>query len=232
MAKGGVYEILNTTNSKRYVGSAANLPRRKKEHLRRLRGNKHHNRYLQRSWNKYGEKVFKFDVIEYWEPEFLVSMEQWWMNMLQPEYNIAPVAGSPLGVTHTAETRAKMSEAHMGTTLSEETKNKISNALMGNTNGVNGPGFIGKHTAESKAKMSAALKGKKRGTPSEETKAKISAAMKGNVPWNRGKPGHKNTAETRAKLSAALKGKPWSPARRAAEDARQAKNNTKENDNG
>ena len=77
MAKSGVYEILNTTNGKRYVGSAVNLYQRKHVHLSTLRRNCHHNRYLQRAWNKYGEECFKYSVLEYWEPKFLVTFEQW-----------------------------------------------------------------------------------------------------------------------------------------------------------
>lgn len=47
----------------------------------------------------------------------------------------------------------------------------------------------GKHfslSEETKAKMSASHKGKKRAPFSEEHKAKISATLKGNVPWNKG----------------------------------------------
>ena len=55
-----------------------------------------------------------------------------------------------------------------------------------------------KHSAETRAKMSAAMRGKKRGPMSEEHRAAISAA-------NRGKT---NSPEARAKLSAAKTGKP------------------------
>ena len=84
-----------------------------------------------------------------------------------------------------------------------------------------GDGQVG-CTQETRAKMSAAKKGKpahnkgKKGKPhSAETKAKMSAAHKGKSPSNKGKPAHnrgvKATAETRAKLSAAHKGKKHSP---------------------
>ena len=183
--KSGIYEILNTINGKRYVGSAVSLPRRKKEHRRRLLGNYHRNQYLQNAWNKYGENAFEFDVLEYWEPEFLVSMEQWWMNMLQPEYNILPTAGSPLGYRHTKESLAKQSLAQMGRKHSDETKAKISAAHMGHSN------FLGhKHTEETKAKMSAWQKGR---TLTKEHKANISAAHKGK----------KRSAESRANMSSA-----------------------------
>ena len=213
MTKSGVYEILNTTNGHRYIGSAVSLRKRKHDHWRELRRDTHCNEHLQRAWNKYGEDAFKFDVLEYWEPEFLVSFEQWWMNMLQPEYNIRPVAGSSLGVKRTAETRAKMSAAMMGKLMgykhTETTRARISAALMGNQRALGR-----KHTKEMKAKISAAMKGIKK---TGEHKANISVA----------RVGMKFTNKHRAKISAAKKGKPWPPARRAAEDARQAKNNTR-----
>jgi len=166
MAKGGVYEILNTASGKRYVGSAVNLPRRKKEHWRGLRGNCHPNQRLQNSWNKYGESAFEFGVIEYWEPEFLVSFEQWWMNMLRTEYNIAPVAGNSLGVKRTDEFKTKQRERE----ATDETRARLSAALAGNKN------CLGrKLSVETRAKISKALKGHK---ISEETKAKISASLR------------------------------------------------------
>lgn len=78
----------------------------------------------------------------------------------------------------------------LGRVYNTETKAKMSAAAMGNT------AHLGmKHTAEAKAKMSARLKA--RGGPSAETKAKISATLKG----------RKHTAEHKAKLSAAAKGR-------------------------
>ena len=59
----------------------------------------------------------------------------------------------------------------------------------------------GKHSEESKAKISAAKKGKTRGPMSEEQKAKMSAAQKGK----------KMSEESKAKLSASRKGKTQGP---------------------
>ena len=88
-----------------------------------------------------------------------------------------------------------------GRKLSEETKAKISAARKGKK---------GKpHSEESKAKISAANKGKKGKPLSEEHKAKISAA-------NKGKP---LSEETKAKLSASLKDNiPWNKGRKLSEE--------------
>lgn len=110
----GIYSITNSQNGKRYVGSAVDIKRRWREHRSDLRHNRHHNKYLQNSWNKHREDRFEFEVLEYWEPEFLISFEQWWMNVLKPEYNISSTAGSPLGYRHTEEAKTKQSKAQMG----------------------------------------------------------------------------------------------------------------------
>ena len=166
--RSGVYEILNKTNGHRYVGSAVAMDKRWAKHKSDLFGNSHHSTYLQNAWNKYGEDAFEFEVLEQWEPEFLVSMEQWWMNMLRPEYNIAPVAGSSLGCKHTDVAKAKMSVAQTGNTKA-----------LGNTNVL---GY--KHTKDAKKKISAALKGNThaRGLrgyrQSESHRAKRAAALR------------------------------------------------------
>ena len=71
----------------------------------------------------------------------------------------------------------------------DETKAKISAANKGKQNSL---GY--KHSAETRAKQSESKKGRKR---SDETKSKMSASMKGK----------KHTDETRAKISAANKGR-------------------------
>lgn len=58
----GVYQIYNTVNGKRYIGSSIHIEQRFKEHLRNLRANKHVNAHLQSAWNKYGEHSFVFEA--------------------------------------------------------------------------------------------------------------------------------------------------------------------------
>lgn len=131
--KSGIYVILNTETKDRYVGQAANLDKRFKEHVKNLKGNYHCNAYLQRSFNKYGLQSFVFNVIEYCEIDCLTTQEQFWIDQLQPEYNAAPVAGSMLNYKHTDEARANMSKAHIGKKwCSEERRKKLSERMKGN----------------------------------------------------------------------------------------------------
>jgi len=170
----GIYKIKNMINGRIYIGSAINFPRRVTQHVSSLNTNKHHSKYLQNSWNKYGEHNFIFGLIEQVEDSGeLIVREQYWMDTLNPEYNICPTAGSRLGSKSTAETKArisknnakywlgksipedvkkKMSESSKGCAHSKSTKKKISEA----TTGENHPMYGKKHSASAKTKMAKA----------------------------------------------------------------------------
>jgi group I intron endonuclease len=61
----GVYKITNTLDGKVYIGSTTiDTDWRWSTHLALLRRGKHHNRHLQRAWDKYGESAFSFEVVE------------------------------------------------------------------------------------------------------------------------------------------------------------------------
>ena len=160
----GVYLILNMINSKCYVGSGVNAYWRIAQHKKRLkRGG--HTRHLQNAWNRYGEHLFSFAVIEHCRVEKLLKREQLWINYFRSAderfgYNIAPIAGSILGIKRPLETRKKMSEANRRRGgHSAETRRKIGDA---NRN----------PSQETRRKMSEAAK--KRPPPSKETRDKIS----------------------------------------------------------
>jgi len=74
----GVYKITNTITNDFYIGLAISLDNRKCIHFCLLRKNKHGNQFLQNSWNKYGEKVFIFEILENVEiKENLIIREQY-----------------------------------------------------------------------------------------------------------------------------------------------------------
>lgn len=60
----GVYKIQNRINHKVYIGETNDFKRRWSEHKRLLRKGQHHCKRLQKEWNKYGERCFKFRVVE------------------------------------------------------------------------------------------------------------------------------------------------------------------------
>ena len=117
-----IYRIQNLKTGDFYIGSSKDFTYRKWCHLRDLRSGKHHNPILQNSWNKHGEKCFLFAIIEEIEDSSkLVEREQYYLDTLNPRYNICRLAGSPLGIKHTYEARLNMSNAHKK--LTEEDRN-------------------------------------------------------------------------------------------------------------
>lgn len=132
MKVGGVYQIINLVNRKRYIGSAVSFKKRWGQHLSALRRGQHWNRHLQHAFDKYGEEAFAFSIREQIEDSSqLILREQHFLDTLLPDYNISPTAGSPLGFRHSLEARRKISEARMGKRHSPETRRKLSRQRWG-----------------------------------------------------------------------------------------------------
>lgn len=97
----GIYLIVNHANGKVYVGSThVNFYDRWKHHTENLRNQKHNNVYLQHAWNKYGEAMFEFMVLEEIEDESkIIQAEQFYLDIFYGtnSYNIHPIAKSPVG---------------------------------------------------------------------------------------------------------------------------------------
>ena len=144
--EGRVYLVTNTLNGKQYVGQTIT------KHSR-----KGHGHALADAYKKYGHKSFTYETVcgGVDKPLTLDFMEQFWINVmgsLAPNgYNLEQggrryktVSHKPqLGIPHTEETKAKMSEGqkrylagidvhfNAGRIVSDETKAKMSAARTG-----------------------------------------------------------------------------------------------------
>lgn len=193
-----VYSITNSTNGKRYIGSAQDWRVRKTGHLRQLRAGNHHSVALQRAWNKHGEAAFSFSPIIVCSGKDLLFYEQRAIDgydSVRCGYNIAKVAGSPMRGRKQPESARKR--------ISEVNKLRWAN-----------------YTLEQREAIAKKQRGKQW---SAEARAKVSRANKGRIHTGQAleniraaRPHIKNTAEQKAKISAALKGRPTSGAHRAA----------------
>lgn len=85
--KSGIYCILNLLNQKKYIGSSKNIYDRLVNHKMMLNNNKHHNNYLQNSWNKYKSNNFIYIILEECDKLKLIEREQFYIDTLKPEYN-------------------------------------------------------------------------------------------------------------------------------------------------
>lgn len=125
--KGGVYKLINDKNGKSYVGSSNNIYRRLGEHCninvnikKLLKGHS----AIGAALLKYGPDNFSLIILEVINlnnenstqeiKKSIISKEQHYINLIKPEYNLNPIAGSNLGRIYSAEVRAKMSEAKKG----------------------------------------------------------------------------------------------------------------------
>jgi len=95
--KAGVYRFINKTNGKSYIGSSTNLGRRFTQYYSILSLQKEIERgksLICNSLLKYGYHSFSLEILEYCEVNKATTREQYFLDLLYPEYNILPKAGS------------------------------------------------------------------------------------------------------------------------------------------
>lgn len=83
----GVYRIENLVNHKNYIGQSVDIYERWVEHLWELRNNRHKNKHLTRSWNKYGEDNFRFIIVEKCDKDKLNDREIYWIDYYDAYHN-------------------------------------------------------------------------------------------------------------------------------------------------
>lgn len=78
----GIYSITCTVNGKQYVGQSIDIDRRKSQHRRNPPSK------MLEDVEKYGWDAFRFDVLELCDEKELTPREDYYLDTLQPEYNI------------------------------------------------------------------------------------------------------------------------------------------------
>ncbi len=115
--KSGIYKLICLITKKFYIGGAVNLQHRYHKHLSELRRNHHHSIHLQRAFNKYTEKEFKFEILELVDIDNLIEKEQYYLDLLKP-YNFK--------IGYNISKFADLRKYNLGKPMSEEQKKKIS----------------------------------------------------------------------------------------------------------
>lgn len=215
----GIYCIENFTTGLFYVGCAIDLRARERKHRSELSKCKHHNRFLQRAWTKYGPNAFVFRTLEFVQnPSELLDREVYWIDRLRSAerkfgYNLCFRAASRRGLCNSSEHNRKIGNANRGLVRSAELRRRISATKAGVKSGPRPPEIV--------EKCASKQRGVKRKPLTTEHRAKISAALAGRVLT----PGKPHSDDHKAAISRALIGKkrkPFSPEHRAriAEAAR------------
>ena len=136
--KSGIYRWVNTINNKSYIGSGINLTKRLGSYYRNSELTRNP-RLINLALIKYGHTNFRLDILEYCSKDKLLEREQYYIDLINPEYNILKIAGSLLGYKHSNETIEKLknrviteehkeilSSYHSNKYVSQETRDKLS----------------------------------------------------------------------------------------------------------
>jgi len=120
--KGVIYCWINNLDNKRYVGSSTNLTARlyKYYNLKHLLKNKS---VISNALCKYGYSKFSLHILEVCDKSKCIEREQYYIDLLNPEYNILKLAGSSLGYKHNEETRKWFLEKRK---VSDDTRKNLS----------------------------------------------------------------------------------------------------------
>lgn len=98
--KVGVYRWISKISGNTYVGSSINISVRMYTYFS-LRSLAKSNRPIDRALLKYGFSNFSLEILEYCNEDNVLKREQYFIDLLKPEYNIVQTAGSTLGYKHT-----------------------------------------------------------------------------------------------------------------------------------
>jgi len=207
----GVYAIRHVASGRVYIGSSVQMYARWGQHVQNLTRGRHHSRYLQHAWAKYGHDAFEFVVLETCLPEERIAREQAYIDQMRAAepahgFNISRTAGL---VTLSEDGKRRISAANKGRQVSAEHRAAVGEAARNRVWALESRAKIsanvkaararkswgtGPHSAEWNERIGAGQRGKRL---TEECKRKISEANKGKT---KGVP---KSAEHRAKIAAA-----------------------------
>lgn len=131
-----IYCIENKINNKKYIGKTIrDYKERWRHHKNHLSKNTHNNKYLQRSWNKYGKNNFSFYIIDKCKKEDVNQKEIFWIDYFSTRkegYNITKGGKGTSGWKASEKTREKHRKLMLN--ISDTTRNKLKQKAIGNKN--------------------------------------------------------------------------------------------------
>jgi len=218
MGKSCIYHIVNEVNGKRYVGRTSDKEKRCSRHFFELRTRRHHCIHLQRSFNKYGEENFRFEVVEdNLSEKEAITREQWYLdNNYDLLYNISrnSLFGGDLISYHPRrdEIVASITKSvrQRYANMSPEDRAELSQKLRGEGNpnygnkGEKSKLYKIKKTSSHKQNISKALTGR---ALSKDHVEKMKKSKLGKSSWNKGLKTGSLSEKHKTNLSKALQGR-------------------------
>ena len=156
--KTGIYLWKNILNNKCYVGSALDIKKRLgiyfsmaalKNKLAKS------NSLIYSAILKYGYSNFELVILEYCDKQILLEREQYYIDLLKPQYNILRTAGSRYGVTLSEKTKLLIGLSSKGRIHTKEAKaimSKLAKLRIKEKASMHGKN----HTVETRLKISEA----------------------------------------------------------------------------
>jgi group I intron endonuclease len=135
--KSGIYMLANKLTNLIYIGQSKDISKRFIRYFNASYIKSKKSFKISRALIKYGYSNFSVRILEYCDKSDLTIREQFYLDNLNPEYNILKIAGSSRGYRHSKETKAKISKSLKGIYIKEKS-----------------PLFGRKHTEETKILMS------------------------------------------------------------------------------
>lgn len=126
--KSGIYRWNNLITNKSYVGSAKSIRDRFSIYYstnsvqRKLAEG---SSAINSAILKHGYENFSVDILEYCDISTLIEREQYYIDLLEPEYNILKIAYSREGAKHTEITKSLIGLKFLGRKHTEEAKLKM-----------------------------------------------------------------------------------------------------------
>lgn len=174
----GIYKLYWDNNNYYYFGQSSDLKTRLRKHIESLKRGDHHNRIIQRIYNKYGNPII--EVVEFCNINELCEKEQYYIDKNPGNFlcNLCPVSESSLGYRFTEEQKKNVGNSVIGRFQSDEKRKKCSQP--GVLNGM----FGKKHSEETRNKLKLSHIGRvynKGYTLSDEAKKNISNGNIGKI---------------------------------------------------
>jgi len=138
--KTGVYLWIHLESGKKYVGSSIDLSKRFISYYTSSYLARPGNSYIYNALINYKYSAFSLSILEYLDitnlskneaQKLLIEREQYYINTLNPEYNILKIAGSSYGYKHSEESLELIRTALKGRSFTEIHLDKLSKAKKG-----------------------------------------------------------------------------------------------------
>lgn len=94
--RSGIYRWKHKTDNKSYIGSSINLQIRFRDYYNESFLNRRiltSNSCIYKALLHYGYKAFDLEILEYCDKLYIIEREQYYIDLLKPEYNIQSIAG-------------------------------------------------------------------------------------------------------------------------------------------